>query len=117
MGLNINDCKILALVPTKKEKMLLREVSSVTYCSEQEVNLLGRLKNENATKLLSEKFDTVTVVGDLSKKMSRLIKKTAPKNAVGINSNVEFLTINLTSKSSSPEQLLNFVKQTLEKIK
>lgn len=116
MGLNIHQCKILAVVESKKEKILLREVSSVTYCSPQELNLLGKLKNEDAVKLFSDKFDTITIIGDLNKKISKLIKKMAPKNAVGVNSNVEFLTINMTSKSSSPAQLLNFVKQTLEKI-
>jgi len=117
MGLNIHQCKILAVVESKKEKMLLREVSSVTYCSPQELNLLGKFKNDEATKLLAENFDTVTIVGDLNKKISKLIKKVSPTNAIGVNSNVDFLTINMTSKSSSPAQLLNFVKQTLEKIK
>ncbi len=117
MGLNIHICKILAIVESKKDKMLLREVNSVVYCSPQEINFLGRFKNENASKLLAEHFDMITIVGDLGKKMSKMVNKVSHKSVVGVNSNVEYLTINLNSNSASPAQLLNFVKQTLEKIK
>ena len=116
IGLNIHVCKILAIVESKKEKMLLREVNNVVYCSPQEINILGRFKNSDATKLLADHYDMITVIGDLDKKMSKTIKKVSHKIAVGVNSNVEFLTINLNSKSSAAVELLNFVKQTLEKI-
>ena len=116
MGLNIHVCQILVVLESKKEMGLLRDISSVVYCSDQEINLFGKLKNPNATKLLADHFDMITIVGDLNKKMGKVVNRVSHNIVVGINSNVEFLTINLTSESTSPEQLLNFVKQTLEKI-
>ena len=46
------------------------------------------------------------------------INKNSNHNAVALakTPNVDYLTINLITKSTSPEQILNFVKQTLEKI-
>lgn len=117
IGLNIHTCSILAIVESKKEKNLLREVSSVAYCSPQEINFLGQLKNVEANKVLAEKYDMLLVIGDLNKKVTKLIKKASVKIGIGVNSNVEFLTINLNSKSPSPSHLLNFVKLTVEKIK
>lgn len=116
MGINIHQCNILAIVETKKEAQMLTEVSSVTYFSDKEINLLGRFKNEKASKVLGERYDVLTVVGDFSRKMNKLLKGVKTNMAVGVNSNVEFLTINMKSESADPGQLLNFVKQTLEKI-
>lgn len=116
LGLNIHNCSILAIVETKKEKMLLSEASSLTYCSPQEINFLGKMKNDLANKVLGEKYDMIIIIGDLKKKIAKIVKKVSAKYAVGLNSNVEFLTINLSSNSTSPAHLLNFVKQTVEKI-
>jgi hypothetical protein len=116
LGLNIHVCQILAVVPLKKEMVLLREVTSVVYCSDQEISIFGRLKNQNATKLLADHFDMITIVGDLNKKMAKVVNRVSHNIVVGVNSNVDYLTINLITKSTSPEQILNFVKQTLEKI-
>jgi hypothetical protein len=116
MGLNIHVCQILAVVPSKKEMVMLREVTSVVYCSDQDINLFGKLKNPNATKLLADHFDMIAIIGDLNKKMAKVVNRVSHNIVVGVNSNVDYLTINLTSKSTSPGQILNFVKQTLEKI-
>ena len=116
MGLNIHVCQILAVVPSKKEMVMLREVTSVVYCSDQNINLFGKLKNSNATKLLGDHFDMIAIIGDLNKKMAKVVNRVSHNIVVGVNSNVDYLTINLTSKSTSPRQILNFVKQTLEKI-
>lgn len=117
MGLNIHVCQVLAVVPSKKEMVLLRDVTSVVYCSDQEINLFGKLRNTNATKKLADHFDMITIVGDLNKKMAKVVSRVSHNIVVGVNSNVDYLTIKLTSKLTSPEQILNFVKQTLEKIK
>ena len=43
-GLNIHDCKIVGIVETKKERLVLGEMSSVVFISEKDFGLLGRLK-------------------------------------------------------------------------
>lgn len=116
-GMNINECKLLAVVDSKKQREALTDLSGVVFCSDQDVNIIGKLKNESAQNLLLEKYDTILVVGDLSKKMLKLVKKISTHFSVGINTNVDFLTINLSSSSATPSHLLNFAKQTLEKIK
>jgi hypothetical protein len=116
IGLNVHQCNILAIVDSKKEAQMLTEISSVAYFSEKEINLLGRFKNEKVAKVIGEKYDLLTVIGDSNKKINKVLKRVSTKMAVGVNSNVEFLTINMKSESSSAGQLLNFVKQTLEKI-
>lgn len=114
--LNVNDCAVLALCPTKKESSMLTEIHSVVYGSEQEINLLGRWKNEDVNKALARFYDLVLVIGDISPKVGRHISKVKNTISVGVNTNVDFLTIDLKTEQTSPAHLLNFVKQTLGKI-
>ena len=115
VDLNVNDCVILALVPTKQERHMLTEIHSVVYASEQEINFLGRWKNKEALKILARYYDMMIVIGDHPNKIIKQIKKVKSHVSVGINTKADFLTINLISDQKSPEHLLNFAKQTLEK--
>ncbi|MBL4862448.1 MAG: hypothetical protein JKY09_05460 [Crocinitomicaceae bacterium] len=114
--LNVHVCGILAVVETKKEKQTMLALKSVVYCSEQEINLFGRLKNEEAMKQLSNRYDALMVVGDYSSRFEKLLKKVRVKVSIGANSSVDFLTLKLKTDSASPSHLINFAKQTLEKI-
>ena len=116
LQLNVNDCSIIAMVATKKEKNMLTEIHSVVYASEQEINLLGNWKNEDLNKALKQFFDAVIVVGEHSNKTLKYIRRVKNSISVGINTNADFLTVCLTSEETSPGHLLNFAKRTLEKI-
>lgn len=116
IGLNINDCKVLALVESKKERQMLTEIHSVVYASDKEINLLGRWKNENIGKVMNESFDIMIVHGDYIPKVIKQLTRVKNQLSVGVNTNVEFLTINLKTEQTAPDQLLNFAKKTLEKI-
>ena len=68
-GLNINDCEVIVVVASKKEKDVLTEISSVTYITEKDFGLLGKIKNENFKKLASSSFDGTFFIGNFSKKI------------------------------------------------
>lgn len=115
-GLNVNDCQILAIVDNKKEKAILTEIASVTYFCDKEFNLLGGLKNDEVSKLLDQNFDLLVVNGDLPKRVQRLLRKKINAVMVGVNSSVEFLTIQLSTDDTAPGHLISFVKNMLLKI-
>lgn len=116
VGLNVNDCVVLVLVSSKKERQILTQIHSVVYASIKEINILGRWKNEEALKTLGQFFDVLLVIGEQSPKVTKQLKKVKNSISVGVNTNADFLTIDLKSEQTSPDQLLSFVKQTLEKI-
>lgn len=116
LGLNIHDCHILAIVESKKERSSLGEMTSVTYISGKDFGFLGRLKNEGAQKILSDRFDAVLVVGEIPSRIEKTVRKVSTSIDIGLNSNRDDRTINLRTEESAPKYMLNFVKQTLEKI-
>lgn len=116
IGLNINDCTVLAIVESKKESQMLTEIHSVVYASDKEINLLGRWKNAGIEKVMNEVFDLLIVHGDHLPKVKKQLQRFKVQTTVGINTNVDNLTIDLKLEHSVPIQLLNFAKTTLEKI-
>jgi hypothetical protein len=115
-GLNIHDCKIMGVVESKKERLVLGEMSSVVFISEKDYGFLGRLKNEDAQRALSDRFDTILIVGEIPKKIEKSISKMSVKMDIGLNTDDTAHTINLQTEETAPKYMLNFVKQTLEKI-
>ena len=114
-GLNINDCEVIAVVATKKEKELLTEISSVTYVNSKDFGILGKMKNENFQKVLSRSFDALFFVGDFSKRIVKNIQPLKAKIKVGINSQTSDCIVYVNTNNTSPRHLVNFAKQTLEK--
>lgn len=115
-GLNIHNCRVLCIVPSKKERMSMREMSYITFISEGDFNLVGQIKNEDAKKILADSFDAVLVISDCSKRILKAVNKIKFRIDVGLNTKNENRMINLRSDETTPKHLLNFVKQTLEKI-
>lgn len=115
-GMNINDCMVMALVGSKKERQMLTDIHSVVFASEKEINVLGKWKNDDVNKVLGQFFDIIMVVGEHSSKVQKQLKKVKNSISVGINTNIDFLTIYLKMEQNDPGQLLNFAKTTLEKI-
>lgn len=115
-GLNIHDCKIMGIVETKKERIGLSEMTSVVYISEKDFGFFGGLKNEDAQRTFNDPFDAVLVVGEIPKRIEKMVQKISTNIDIGLNTENENQTINLHTEESAPKYMLNFVKQTLEKI-
>ena len=114
-GLNINDCEIIAWVASKKEKAALGELSSVTYFTTSDINFFGKAKDAGLKKVLGGSFDALFFVGDFSNKVLKVLNPLKEPLRIGINSGVKNCTIYINSLTSTPEHLINFAKQTLEK--
>ena len=115
-GLNIHECSILAVVSSKAVKNAISEQNSVTFVMDKEISFLGQLKNQEAKEKLARTYDLVFVVGDYSKKMMKIISRTKKTMGVSMNSKHAAQQLNLKTESNSPEHLVNFAKETLQKI-
>jgi len=115
-GLNIHDCKVIGIVESKKERLILGEMGSVVFLSEKDYGILGRLKNEEAHEVFNDAYDAVLIIGSIPKKIEKSISKMSVKIDISLNAESAMRTINLQTEESAPKYMLNFVKQTLEKI-
>lgn len=116
VGLNVHECYILAVVSSKREKKMLLEQRSVAFIAPSEIHFFRRMKNEQVRELLRRKFDLILTIGDVSRKIVRLAHKLDHKIGVAINCTNFTQDVKLTTDANSPSHLINFAKQTLEKI-
>ncbi|MFT5859557.1 MAG: hypothetical protein ACI865_001660 [Flavobacteriaceae bacterium] len=116
VGLNVHNCRVLCIVPSKEERLSMREMSYINFITDADINLLGQIKNEEAKKILTSSFDAVLIVSDCSKKILKVVNKMKFRIDIGLNTKIENRMINLRSAEIAPKHLLDFVKQTLEKI-
>lgn len=115
-GLNVNNCQILAVVESKKEREVLSQNSVAVFISEKDFNLLGRLKNATALKTLGRKYDLVLFIGDPPKRVRKMVVKTARFIRVGVNSTDPENDVNLETTAKSASHLISFVFEMLKKL-
>ena len=115
-GLNVNNCELMAIVEDKKEREILSHQSIATFISDKDLNFLGQLKNASALKILGRKYDTIFFLGDPPKRLRKVFAKTTRKLSVGVNCTNTEQNVNLETEEDSPLHLINFARQTLEKI-
>ena len=116
IGLNINDCLVLAIVQDKKEKAVLTEIHSVNYLSPKDISLLGRLKDDTVNKTLNQQFDIVVMIGELNKKVKKYINRRVKSFFVGVNTGQNDCPLELKTEDGKPDQMIKFVHNTLQKI-
>lgn len=115
-GLNVNNCTLLAIVDSKKEREVLSHNSLAVFISEKDFNLLGRLKNPQAQKVLTRKYDLVILMGEPPKKVRKAAVKTTNMIRVGVNITNQDNHVNLDTNEQSPSHNISFVHQMLKKI-
>ena len=74
------------------------------------------MKNEDAHKTFGEAYDAMLIIKSIPKKIEKSLSKMKVKLDIALNAENATRTINLHTDESAPKYMLNFVKQTLEKI-
>ncbi len=115
-GLNVNNCTLLAVVESKKEREVLSHNSLAIFISEKDFNFLGRMKNPEAQKVLARKYDLVVLIGDTPKKIRKVAVKTTQMIRVGVNAENKDNHVNLETNEQTASHTINFVHQMLKKI-
>lgn len=114
--IDVQQREIILISPRKNKANIADDVKWITYFSHNDFNLLGRSKNEKVKEILLKKFDTLIICGTLNKRMTRTLLNSHYQRVIGLNSENDFIEINLHSKSNEPSEMVNFAKNTLSKI-
>lgn len=116
VGLNINECQLVCFIKNKKERAVLKEMSSVTFLAENDFNLFGKITYEDGKKVLADKYDLAIWMGDQPPRFKRPLSKLKSNFKVGINAEGEDFDIKLNTEELNPEQIVKFAKNTLQRI-
>ncbi len=108
--------KVVVFSDTKNEES--ESSKHIIVITKKDFNLLGRPKSENAKLFFSEKNDLLIAIDSFTDKSKKRLQKINADLKIGLNlkENDTFFDINMQTTSNSIVHLINFTKETLEKI-
>jgi hypothetical protein len=113
---NVIELKLIVVIPETIKKETLTQHRLIHFISPKDINFFGKIKDENLTSILSQKYDTLLWLEVDEKKIVKVLSKLGDKCKIGVNTSLDFFTIQVDSNSNNPFEIVNFAKNTLEKI-
>jgi len=100
------------------EKLYLPDSVRFKYLAKSDFNFFGQVKDKNLRQSMKDKFDVLLVFGNIQENQLKRINKISATKRIVTNSaeNLKF-DISINANTTSIEQIANFTKETLEKIK
>lgn len=107
---------IVVNVPKEVDKTTLPPHFLIYYNSPNDYSFLGKLKDIQLEQELQKHYDLLMYFGKPQDKLFRELKKVQFLRKVIVNQTDDFFDLQLMAEEQSPEHMLLFVTQTLEKI-
>jgi hypothetical protein len=114
---NVKELSILVLLPETVQKDTLKSHRFMNYFSKKDINFWGKIKDPYVETVIAQPYDALIFMEVEDKKMVKLIASAHATWKIGVNTPFdEFFTIQMNTKASSPDELVNFAAKLLEKI-
>jgi len=113
---NVRELNIIVVIPDSVKKESLTEHKLIAYLSPKDISLFGKVKDEKFNNIAAQPYDTFLWFEENNSKISKLLAGIHAKWKIGINSSLDNFTIQTNCKSENPGEMVNFAKNTLEKI-
>lgn len=113
---NVDRLIVVVNIPKDVDKNTLPPHFLIYYNSPNDFNLWGKLKDVQLEAELTRAYDVLLWFGDTDKKIYSQIQETAFQRKIIINQDNPSFDLSLNAGSDAPDQMLNFVIETLKKI-
>lgn len=113
---NVKEVKLIVVIPETLKRETLRPHVLIHFLSPKDMNFMGKIKDEYLKTILSEKYDALIWLEVEDKKIAKILSPLRAKLKIGVNTSFDFFTIQVNSNSNNPSEIVNFAKNTLEKI-
>jgi len=113
---NVDRLIVVVNIPKDVDKNTLPPHFLIYYNSSNDFNFWGKLKDVQLEAELTRDFDVLLWFGDTDKKIYSQIQSTAVQRKIIINQDNPSFDLSLNAGSDAPDQMLNFVIETLKKI-
>lgn len=110
---------VVVSLPKGIDKKSLSPHFLIYYNSPSDYSLFGGLKDLQLSNELKQSFDVLLCFGIMQRNLKAVLKQTNLRNKILVNSELtqdKTYDLELNSASDSPEEVINFVVETLQKI-
>jgi len=112
----VNELRIVVSVPDSVKKEDLQQHKLIQYISSKDFNFFGKLKELDLETTLVQPYDLLLWLEVENDKLFKLFSRVNAKNKIGVNATSDQFTIQVNCNSENPMEIVNFAKNTLEKI-
>jgi hypothetical protein len=112
----VNRLVIVVNLPKEVDKATLPPHFLIYYNSPNDYTFFGKMKDMQLETELNKNYDLLIYFDQPNDKIMDQLKKAHIKKKVIVNSQDTFFDLSLTSAIEKPDEMLNFVTSTLEKI-
>jgi hypothetical protein len=112
----VEKLEIIVLLPKEVKKEELPPHRLIHFISPKDFNLFGKLKGDLLYSVLSKDHDALLTFLNDDRKMDAALKTLKTKYRIGVNSQTGSFDIDLKGKDMDPAELVNFAKNTLQKL-
>lgn len=112
----VNRLVIVVNIPKEVDKATLPPHFLIYYNSPNDYTFFGKMKDMQLETELNKNYDLLIYFDQPNDKIMDQLKKAHINKKVIVNSQDAFFDLSLTSAIEKPDEMLNFVTSTLEKI-
>ena len=112
----VNRLVIVVNIPKEVDKSTLPPHFLIYYNSPNDYTFFGKMKDMQLETELNKNYDLLIYFDQPNDKIMDQLKKAHINKKVIVNSQDAFFDLSLTSAIEKPDEMLNFVTSTLEKI-
>lgn len=113
---NIQELQIVVTLSATTKIENLQQHKLIQYISPKDINMFGKMKNDNFNAILIKKYDSLLWLEVNDKKFAKVLSTINATWKIGVNTSLDFFNIQVNSNSENPLEIVNFAKNTLEKI-
>ncbi|NBX38036.1 MAG: hypothetical protein EBR54_01290 [Flavobacteriia bacterium] len=114
---HVKKLTVVVILPKEVNKDALPPHFLIYYHSPNDFSMWGKLKDVLLLQELEKKFDMLLWIGSKEHKILDTIRQTACSKKIGVNcSDNSFFDVTISSQNEQPNELLNYVITTINKI-
>ena len=112
----VEKLEIIVSLPKEVKKEELPPHRLIHFISPKDYNLFGKLKGDLLYSVRSKEQDALLVFLNEDKKLDAALSTMKVKHRIGVNIQTGSFDIDLKGKEMDPAELVNFAKNTLQKL-
>lgn len=113
---NVQFLRLIIEIPENLDKTTLKQHNLMTYISSKDFNFLGKLKDETINQVLAQPYDAMIWFEVDNSKINKLLITAHATWRIGVNITQDNFHVQLTCDSQDHSEIINFTKNSLQKI-
>ena len=113
---NVSKLEVIVSIPAELKKEDLPPHRLIHFVSPKDFNFFGKLKGDLLSAVLDKDYDALLWFTNDDQKLAKVLSTLKVKHRIGVNCRQNIFDIDIKGGEKDPAELVNFAKNTLQKL-